>query len=39
MFPKAFSPFAVNRCSIIGETLAFVSRIIVNVNVGRGGGA
>lgn len=39
VFPKAFSPFAVKRCSMIRHALAFVSRIIVNVNVGRGGGA
>lgn len=39
MFPNAFSPFAVKRCSMIRHTLAFVSRVIVKVNVGRGGGA
>lgn len=39
VFPNAFSPFAVKRCSVIAHTLAFVSRMAVKVNVGRGGGA
>lgn len=39
VFPNAFSPFAVKRCSIIGHTLAFVSRVVVNVKIGSGGGA
>lgn len=39
LFPKAFSPFAVKRRSLMDQKLRLISRVVVSVNVGSAGQA